>query len=348
MNNDPILEFGFEVELDIDPDPQTCTLLRTKLLDYAVKLGIEPEAYKAFIAQKGAPCSSLLTDPYNTLMDKDKWSTHICCTMMVQSTEDWVSHKRVANDAALRAWSVTWPLPIGQRAMLYDWPNWKLLLPESFKAQSYTAFNMAVFQGLEYAFLALSIPVEAAGVTVDMFGLATPQPHTLKVKHDLLYASKAKTPNPTWGGGVRGVRRAELGETEPNASLSEPSEDYQELYDIGPLAWRITGRDPGHGAVTTLIKRANRWWKQFEGQPLRGSIYAGRPKGTGYFRDREEFTQAVATATRTLRRQGRNLTQDAVAAYFSQHDGFPTCSDRQLRIWLARYNLNWEDLKEAG
>ncbi len=296
--------------------------------------------------QPGPPCHPLLTYPYQILIDKDKWPRHLCATLLIQSTEEWVSHKRVANGNATLAWAVTWPLPIGQRAMLYDFPNWKLLMPKSFTAQSSTAFNLAVFDGLEYAFLALSIPVEAAGVTIDMFGLATPQSSTLKVKHGLLYASKAKTPNPTWGGGVRRGGRAERGETETNVSLSMPPEEHEEFYTIGPLAWCITGKDPANEAVTTLVRRANRWWKQFEGQPLRGSIYAGRPKGTGYFTDASEFRKAIVTALQALRGQGHRPTQENVAQYFCNQTTLPHCDDRQIRAWCKQFNLTWVELQE--
>jgi hypothetical protein len=74
----------------------------------------------------------------------------------------------------------------------------------------------------------------------------------------------------------------------------------------------------------------------------------GPPKRTGgrrpWFQSADEYTVAVCTAAAAIRAQGRQPTQEAVAAYFSQHSNLPRCDDRQLREWSRKYGLDWNAL----
>jgi hypothetical protein len=91
-------------------------------------------------------------------------------------------------------------------------------------------------------------------------------------------------------------------------------------------------------------------------QGLRLLLYVdlrGRPAGTGTFRSREEFEQAVITAMRQLHKQGRAVTQESVAPLLPQSQRASTYSSnpvtaRQLRQWCQDFGLPWEELKRRA
>jgi hypothetical protein len=84
----------------------------------------------------------------------------------------------------------------------------------------------------------------------------------------------------------------------------------------------------------------------------------GRPQGTGLFRNAAEFQAAVIEAGRALRRQGRAVTQENVAAVFSQqpwyrthgHDYFDTrrCDGRRIREWCDSFERPWVELRRKA
>jgi hypothetical protein len=73
----------------------------------------------------------------------------------------------------------------------------------------------------------------------------------------------------------------------------------------------------------------------------------GRPRGSGYFRDADECREAFRTAIKALQQQGRTVTQESVATYFSNHNNFPTCDARQLRAWCRHFHLSWDQIRKS-
>jgi hypothetical protein len=67
-------------------------------------------------------------------------------------------------------------------------------------------------------------------------------------------------------------------------------------------------------------------------------IPSGRPKGSGTFESRERLLRAVATANRTLREQGKTITQPAVADLLH-------VTTRRLQQ-LIPDGMTWDELKE--
>jgi len=66
----------------------------------------------------------------------------------------------------------------------------------------------------------------------------------------------------------------------------------------------------------------------------------GRPEGSGYFRDKREFTRALKRAIRQVRSSGRTVTQPEVARMLLP-SGTTT---RQLQKWMDRYLIDWKDV----
>ncbi len=107
----------------------------------------------------------------------------------------------------------------------------------------------------------------------------------------------------------------------------------------GELRYAFRGKDT---SMLEVVRAAERWWSNFRGLPVQG-----RPAGSGAWKDADELTDAVCSAIFALRKQGRAATQQEVAAYFCGHTGFPGCDARQLRRWLARYDVAWQDLSTS-
>jgi hypothetical protein len=100
----------------------------------------------------------------------------------------------------------------------------------------------------------------------------------------------------------------------------------------GDLAYVLRGRDT---SLIDLVHNAERWWSQFRGRALRG-----RPRGSGTWKDEDEFREAIHKVVGTLRERGYKPTQEKVAESLG-------CDDRVLRHWIKRYGLNWNDILKA-
>jgi hypothetical protein len=72
----------------------------------------------------------------------------------------------------------------------------------------------------------------------------------------------------------------------------------------------------------------------------------GRPKGSGRFRDAQEFQSAVQEAAQALRNEGTRVNQETVGRFLLPVNS-ASSSDRQLRTWLTCIHLNWDDLVRA-
>jgi hypothetical protein len=68
--------------------------------------------------------------------------------------------------------------------------------------------------------------------------------------------------------------------------------------------------------------------------------WRGRPLNSGTWASGEDFEQAVRVAVEGLRGQGKKVKQEAVAESLG-------CGDRQLRRWIKRWDLKWEELIRA-
>ncbi len=104
---------------------------------------------------------------------------------------------------------------------------------------------------------------------------------------------------------------------------------------MGGLRYILRGSDT---SLVEIVRAAERWWSDF-----RGLRVQGRPPNSGAWADADEFKDALRTAIIALRKEGRVATQQEVTTYFCTHPGFPGCNDRQLRRWLARYGVIWQD-----
>lgn len=113
-----------------------------------------------------------------------------------------------------------------------------------------------------------------------------------------------------------------------------PSDRHKELDSptAGDLVYVLRGRDT---SLVDLVQYAKKWWSFYRGRLLRG-----RPRGSGTWRDADEFKSAVHKAVETLREHGRKVTQESVA------QSLP-CDDRVLRWWIKRYGLNWNDISKG-
>jgi hypothetical protein len=109
------------------------------------------------------------------------------------------------------------------------------------------------------------------------------------------------------------------------------------------LRWRVTG-DPTDHRVTALLETVRRWWRPFVGQ----RVGQGRPRGSGTFSSEAEFRAIVDPIVRTIKRQGRRPTLEAVGmeledreyitARASDGNGLGMAKDpgRQVQRWVRR------------
>jgi hypothetical protein len=107
------------------------------------------------------------------------------------------------------------------------------------------------------------------------------------------------------------------------------------LVSMGGFRYILRGSDT---SLVEIVRAAERWWSDF-----RGLRVQGRPPNSGAWADADEFKDALRTAITALRKEGRVATQQEVTTYFCTRPGFPRCNDRQLRRWLARYGVIWQD-----
>jgi hypothetical protein len=80
------------------------------------------------------------------------------------------------------------------------------------------------------------------------------------------------------------------------------------------------------------MKLWGRLWR-----PRRPRTSAGRPPGTGRWRDRGDFERAVRAACEALAEKGRHPTQEAVCRVLF-------CDPRSLRRWLRQYGVSWTEI----
>jgi hypothetical protein len=118
-----------------------------------------------------------------------------------------------------------------------------------------------------------------------------------------------------------------------SAGVKPPEEDGP--VSMGGLRYILRGSNT---SLVELVRAAERWWADFRGQSVQG-----RPPNSGAWADADEFKDALRTAITALRKEGRVATQQEVTSYFCTQPGFPGCNDRQLRRWIARYGVIWQD-----
>lgn len=65
----------------------------------------------------------------------------------------------------------------------------------------------------------------------------------------------------------------------------------------------------------------------------------GRLKGSGLFRDANDFTKEIRSYIASLRKKGKSATQETVAALFAGE-----INPRQIRRWCKDFGVQWETL----
>jgi hypothetical protein len=78
-------------------------------------------------------------------------------------------------------------------------------------------------------------------------------------------------------------------------------------------------------------------------------VHTGRPRGTGTFKNAEEFKKVVILTIRELYKQGKHVSQASVAGYLANAYDRQTgeeskWGDRQMRVWCTRYGVTWDAL----
>lgn len=219
-----------------------------------VDTGILRERYRREIYGERSPAFdvdhwSLVDEPYRVLTIPDRWPHHLHPEVAYESVRMWAAQAfgafadewPLAQSSGDRAFNqMPWPLPVGREALRFEekklnltaeadgWPLFhSRLLPE-----------MMPFDGDEYAFLILRIPVRTSHVT--MFGLTQP------IGND-----NGRTFRLT---GCRFL-----------LSSANP-------YDTK----RNKDSDVAH--MKMVVGHARRFWGKFEGTKFRGSMNAGAPK----------------------------------------------------------------------
>ncbi len=192
---------------------------------------------------------SLVDEPYRVLTIPDRWPHHLHSEVAYESVRVWAAQAfgTFADEWPLAQWSagsrafnrMVWPLPVGRAALGSEVERQNLAA----KAVGLSPFHsrllpeMMPFDGVEYAFLILRIPVRTSHVT--MFGLAQP------VDGDNGRAFR-----------LTGCRFL-LSSANPYDTKKEKDSDAARMKMV-----------TGH---------AQRFWGKFEGTKLRGSMNGGRP-----------------------------------------------------------------------
>ncbi len=118
------------------------------------------------------------------------------------------------------------------------------------------------------------------------------------------------------------------------------------VWRVGASGTLSSWWDPRRGPQ--LVVRPGLTPTQSEVQPLLDLLYprsaVGRPRGSGYFADADEFRAAVRRAVEGLRLQGKRPTQEAVARFFGGAPGLPITNARQIREWCKQFGVRWSDL----
>lgn len=99
----------------------------------------------------------------------------------------------------------------------------------------------------------------------------------------------------------------------------------------GKLAFSMRGQDR---SLVDLVDAAEKWWAQFRGFALQG-----RPPGTGTWRNRKDFADALNWAVTKTRSEGDKATQENVAKRLYT-------DARQLRSHVKRFGLTWREVIE--
>jgi hypothetical protein len=81
------------------------------------------------------------------------------------------------------------------------------------------------------------------------------------------------------------------------------------VYRIVDMQFRLVGPNPAHKDVTRVCRRLRAWWATVVGKPIR----TGRPEGTGYFPNAQEFHDALRAARATLKRENIRPTPAHIA-----------------------------------
>jgi hypothetical protein len=108
-------------------------------------------------------CTSLLYEPAETLMQRQRWPDHLCYSeFMERSIDLWVSGAVGKITPAIRLWAECYPLPIGEAAA-------RRLYIEQGQRYPDGLTGYLPFKGAKEAYWALR--VEANRSVLDMFGL---------------------------------------------------------------------------------------------------------------------------------------------------------------------------------
>ncbi len=233
----------------MDSIPSDSTRERT--LDAATR--ILRERYRQEIYGERSPAFdadhwSLVDEPYRVLTIPDRWPHHLHSEVAYESVRVWAAQAfgTFADEWPLAQWSagsrafnrMVWPLPVGRAALGSEVERQNLAA----KAVGLSPFHsrllpeMMPFDGVEYAFLILRIPVRTSHVT--MFGLAQP------VDGDNGRAFR-----------LTGCR-----------FLLSSANPYDTKKD----------KDSDAARMKMVIGHARRFWGKFEGVKYRGGMGAGR------------------------------------------------------------------------
>jgi hypothetical protein len=113
------------------------------------------------------------------------------------------------------------------------------------------------------------------------------------------------------------------------------------------LPFVATGRSgDDQDAWAEALARAIDEYQKWRAAVLQARDHAGRPLDTGYLSGQDELLEALRLTATLLRRQGKRVTQENLAAYLPQaRPDLPRTDPRQLRRWLRRYGLDWETVR---
>lgn len=257
------------------------------------------------LLQDGPPYHPLLNDPISVLLDRKRWPDHLCYEVASESTGQWfrsrfrqsiyLAHRDLCDRDVYESLQQTVPIPVGIMALQTELCQ----LQSLFHTNPFDAlWPLMPFAGEEYAFLILTARI--SGSVIEFYGLVT------------RYVDL--TPPP-------GI---------PLDGITGPMDTRPIVwFSIASCMFRISGDNPSDPSVQRFIRAAQHWWKRLEGQPLRGSENAGRPRGLRY------SAEEIRDAFNKWRQQFvRNPTQEQLSEILC-------ISPQYLRIHLRRYNLRW-------